>query len=113
MLEAVSEERIGVSGRKETVLDLAKFVDKGVQVKHTGKDKVSRSLIENAKEFESAKVENNKLCVSIRYHNVEKWLPCGPEEAITFLMASLEEHDWSNWLLSWELVKLVVVKLTN
>ncbi|KAK1319838.1 hypothetical protein QJS10_CPB04g01259 [Acorus calamus] len=111
MLEAVSEERIGGgegggSGRKETVLDLAKFVDKGVQVKHTGKDK-------NAKDIESAKVENNKLCVSIRYHNVEKWLPCGPEEAITFLMASLEEHDWSNWLLSWELVKLVVVKLTN
>ncbi|VVB04031.1 unnamed protein product [Arabis nemorensis] len=34
----------GSSGRKETVLDLAKFVDKGVQVKLTGGRQVTGTL---------------------------------------------------------------------
>ncbi|KAF0897709.1 hypothetical protein E2562_000425 [Oryza meyeriana var. granulata] len=34
----------GMSGRKETVLDLAKFVDKGVQVKLTGGRQVTGTL---------------------------------------------------------------------
>ncbi|KAG8086896.1 hypothetical protein GUJ93_ZPchr0010g9522 [Zizania palustris] len=36
--------RLGMSGRKETVLDLAKFVDKGVQVKLTGGRQVTGTL---------------------------------------------------------------------
>ncbi|BAT04083.1 Os08g0177700, partial [Oryza sativa Japonica Group] len=36
--------RSGMSGRKETVLDLAKFVDKGVQVKLTGGRQVTGTL---------------------------------------------------------------------
>ncbi|KAI5679610.1 hypothetical protein M9H77_00837 [Catharanthus roseus] len=40
----VVKMRMKTSGRKETVLDLAKFVDKGVQVKLTGGRQVTGTL---------------------------------------------------------------------
>ncbi|CAN1176226.1 Sm-like protein LSM7, partial [Linum perenne] len=44
VLPLVSEYQVKMSGRKETVLDLAKFVDKGVSVKLTGGRQVTGTL---------------------------------------------------------------------
>ncbi|WCJ18962.1 U6 snRNA-associated Sm-like protein LSm7 [Euphorbia peplus] len=44
LLSAFSNFSDKMSGRKETVLDLAKFVDKGVQVKLTGGRQVTGTL---------------------------------------------------------------------
>ncbi|KAM0858358.1 hypothetical protein ACQ4PT_047882 [Festuca glaucescens] len=67
---------LGPSGRKETVLDLAKFVDKGVQVKLTGGRQVTGTLkgydqllnlvLDEAIEFEREQDDPLKLSTKTR-----------------------------------------------